>query len=66
MQLATVEAHVPKQPNELKCQACSRAATSVINGTPECDEHTGLQLLDGDHPEILGAVVADFLTRRTA
>jgi hypothetical protein len=66
MQLSTVEAHVPKHPTELKCQVCSRPATSVIDRTPECDEHAGVRLLDRDHPELLGAMLADFLTRRTA
>ena len=63
MQLATVEAHIPNHPTEKTCQMCSRAATSVINGMPECDEHTGMRLLAGENPEILGILVADYLRR---
>jgi hypothetical protein len=54
----------PTNPSEQKCEQCDRLATSVINGTPECDEHVGKRILDGENPEIIGKLVADYLSRK--
>jgi hypothetical protein len=56
-------AHIPTLPTEQQCQMCPRPATSVANGNPECNEHAGMRLLSGENPEILGAMLADYLQR---
>lgn len=61
--LTARSAHLPTLPAEQKCQVCSHPATSVVNGNPECNEHAGMRLASGENPEILGAMLADFLHR---
>ena len=62
----TLEARLPDptNQNEQTCQVCGREATSVLNGIAECNEHAGMRLLSGENPEIIGAMVVDYLRRQ--
>ncbi|MGA2535405.1 MAG: hypothetical protein ABSF53_05280 [Terracidiphilus sp.] len=52
-----VDVHYPIRKDERQCANCTLAATSVIHGVPQCDEHAGRRIID-EFPEILGALLA--------
>jgi hypothetical protein len=64
MKTLASNAHIPSTPEEQTCNICGRPATTVIKGIPECDEHTGRRIIDGDNLEVLGALVAESLRCR--